>query len=304
MTQQHRCTIAIASRALFDLDESNIIFEKKGVEAYAVYQMEHEQVPLAPGPAFHLVKKLLHINELHGDPLVEVVLLSRNSADTGLRIFNSIEHYALPMTRAVFTGGKDPYAYLEALNAHLFLSLNDQDVRDALKKGFAAARLLAGPNDCKDTLDQVRVAFDGDAVLFSDQAERVYQQSGLDVFLDKENKADQLPLPYGPFKGFLQSVCEIQNLFPRDCCPIRTALVTARSAPAHRRVIHTFRHWNIRIDEVFFLGGYHKASYLKAFKADIFFDDQKKHCQLASEHAVSCGHVPNGICNRDERSDT
>ena len=293
------CTIAIASRALFDLDEGNEIYKKKGVQAYAEYQTANEHKPLEPGPAFHLVKKLLHINILHGSPLIEVVLLSRNSADTGLRIFNAIEHYGLSITRAVFTNGKDPYAYLDPLSAHLFLSLNNQDVRDALKLGFAAAMLFASSAHQEEACQQVCIAFDGDAVLFSDQAEQVYQNEGLQGFLSQEHKKANEPLPYGPFKGFLLSLCEIQKLFSDDECPIRTALVTARSAPAHRRVIQTFRHWNIRIDEAFFLGGYDKAKYLKAFKADIFFDDQKKHCQSATDHSVSSAHVPNGICNEE-----
>ncbi len=291
-----KLVIGISSRALFDLDDSHSIFEEKGIEAYLQHQIAHENNILEPGVAYNLVKKLLAI--LHpqtGEPLVEVILLSRNSADTGLRIFNSIQQHELPITRAVFTNGESPYKYVTAFGADLFLSAHSDDVRRALLAHCAAATLLPSHSQ-PTTASQVRIAFDGDAVLFSDEAERVFQAHGLDAFRDSESKAAKKPLQEGPFKGFLKALQRIQNLFPAERCPIRTALVTARDAPAHERVIQTLRAWDIRIDEALFLGGLPKGEFLKAFEADIFFDDQKGHCHSASEH-VATGHVPHGIVN-------
>lgn len=292
----HKLIVAISSRALFDLDESNQVFETLGVEQYARYQIEHENEILRPGVAFPLVKKFLNLNQ-YGD-LVEVILLSRNSADTGLRIFNSIEHYGLAITRAAFTGGQSPYQYVSAFGSHLFLSVNSQDVADALKSGCAAATILPS-NNADHHANELRFAFDGDAVLFSDEAERVFQEQGLNAFTSSEKLAAQQPLLGGPFKGFLSALQKLQHHLPKDNCPLRTALVTARQAPAHERPIRTLRSWQIRIDEALFLGGLDKSEFLHAFGADIFFDDQPGHCDRARAR-VATAHVPHGLLNSSD----
>ncbi|MBU2710745.1 5'-nucleotidase [Zooshikella harenae] len=293
-----KLVIAVSSRALFDLDEGHHIFLEEGLDAYSEYQIAHENEILAPGQAFPLVKKLLSINQqLPGDPRVEVILLSRNSADTGLRVFNSISHYQLPIERAAFCGGRSPYRYVSAFGCHLFLSTHAEDVCSALQAGYAAATILPTPRKAQQADGgELCFAFDGDAVLFSDEAERIYKSSGLAAFSASEKAAANEPLSGGPFKAFLSALHNLQQQFPPNECPIRTALVTARSAPAHERVIKTLREWNIRIDESLFLGGLTKAAFLKAFHADVFFDDQTVHCESASEH-VTTGHVPHGIAN-------
>lgn len=286
--------VAISSRALFDLDESNEIYENDGLGAYAKYQIAHENEILKPGVAYPLVKKFLHLNRK--EKLVEIILLSRNTADTGLRIFNSIQHYKLDITRAAFTGGEGPYRYISAFGSHLFLSANHEDVKNALEANCAAATILPSSQSELEKYDELRIAFDGDSVLFSDDAEKIYQEHGLKEFAKSEKQEAHTPLPGGPFKGFLAALHEIQNRFPFKECPIHTALVTARSAPAHERVVRTLRAWNIRIDEALFLGGLSKGEFLKAFGADIFFDDQHGHCESARQH-VTTGHVPHGIIN-------
>jgi 5'-nucleotidase len=291
-----KLVIAISSRALFNLDDSHKVYIEEGLEAYARYQVEREDEVLAPGDAFPMVQKLLRLNEsLGGEPRVEVILLSRNSADTGLRVFNSIEHYGLNITRAAFCSGSSPYRYISAFGCHLFLSTDGEDVRHALEHGVAAATLMAS-NSKTDHEDELRFAFDGDAVLFSDEAEQVFKRQGLSAFSESEKASAKTPLSGGPFKAFLAALHGLQSEFTEDQCPIRTALVTARSAPAHERVIRTLRAWNIRIDESLFLGGLSKGAFLKAYGADVFFDDQQMHCDSASEH-VATGHVPHGIAN-------
>jgi len=295
-----KLVVAVSSRALFDLDESHAIFEKEGVDAYCRHQVEHEDVPLHPGVAFSLVKKLLALNERDpANPRVEVILLSRNSADTGLRIFNSIQHHQLNIGRAAFTRGESTHPYISAFGAHLFLSAEPDDVRKALEAGFAAATILPSASTSstgRSNPSQLRIAFDGDAVLFSDESERIFKRDGLDAFQSNEVTAAKQPLPGGPFKSFLAMLHQIQLDYPADTSPIRTALITARGAPAHERVIRTLRAWNIRIDEALFLGGKDKGEFLKAFGADIFFDDQQKHCESARQH-VATGHVPHGVAN-------
>jgi 5'-nucleotidase len=291
-----KLVVAISSRALFNLDDSHAVFERDGVEAYCAYQIENENTPLLPGTAFPLVKKLLALNGDNLDnPRVEVILLSRNSADTGLRVFNSIKHHNLNITRASFTRGESTHKYIPAFGADLFLSSNPEDVQQALAAGHAAATIL--PSNVElNTSEQLRIAFDGDAVLFSDESERIFKQQGLKAFSANELAAANQPLTGGPFKGFLAALHAIQAEYPSEQSPIRTALITARSAPAHERVIRTLRAWNIRIDEALFLGGMDKGAFLKAFGADIFFDDQKQHCESAREH-VATGHVPHGVAN-------
>lgn len=291
-----KLVIAISSRALFNLDESHKVFETEGLEAYQQYQITHENEALAPGDAFNLVKKLLALNILLDTPRVEVILLSRNSADTGLRIFNSIEHYGLPITRAAFCGGHNPWRYIAAFNSHLFLSTDGSDVRQALQLGIAAATILPSKTSNISTDGTLKFAFDGDAVLFSDEAEKIYKTAGLDEFARSEKQAANQPLSGGPFKPFLAALQQLQMEFPPGESPIRTCLVTARSAPAHERVVRTLRAWNIRIDESLFLGGMDKGAFLKAFDADVFFDDQQGHCDSARNH-VATGHVPHGVAN-------
>jgi len=298
MADQQRLTIAISSRALFDLEESHLIFETEGVDAYCRYQVERESESLAPGVAFGLVQKLLQLNRSHEQQeQVEVVLISRNNADTGLRVFNSIQHYDLSITRAAFTGGQSPYRYVKPFNAHLFLSADPQDVSNALEAGVAAATILPSKSAISTTdAEQLRIAFDGDAVLFSDEAERVYRNHGLEAFAASESAAANDPLPGGPFRDFLAALHRIQARYSQNDAPIRTALFTARAAPAHERVVRTLRAWNIRIDEAVFLGGMDKGEFLSTFGADIFFDDQRGHCDSAREH-VPTGHVPHGVAN-------
>ncbi len=291
--------IGISSRALFDLGESHDVYESRGLQAYSEYQMEREDQFLKPGVAFPLARKLLALNEDDvGHPGVEVILLSRNSADTGLRIFNTIEHYGLKIERAAFTGGESPYRYMEAYGADLLLSTNAGDVRKALERGYAAATILPGRASGAQSV-QLRIAFDGDAVIFGDEAERVYQERGLDAFSDSEREAAGQPLSGGPFKPVLEALHKIQSAYPIEGNPIRTALVTARSAPAHKRVVLTLREWGIRIDEALFLGGKSKGEFLKTFGADIFFDDQQIHIESAKAHVASA-HVPAGVVNEVE----
>ncbi len=293
-------TVAISSTALFDLGESNRIYEEQGLEAYRHYQIAHEERVLDPGDGFQLVEKLLNINKLLNKHRVEIVLLSRNSADTGLRVFNSIRAYDLDITRAAFCGGESPYRYITAFGCDLFLSTFGDDVRHALEQNVAAAMLMGRKRSSAEGgspgSSLLKIAFDGDSVVFSDEAERVFQSDGLDAFSESEADRAQTPLGGGPFKAFLAALHNLQGEFPEGASPIRTALVTARGAPAHERVIRTLRDWDIRLDESLFLGGVDKTEFLKAFEADIFFDDQTGHCDRAAEH-VATGHVPHGISN-------
>ena len=291
-------TVAVSSSALFDLTESDSIYQQEGLEAYRRYQIEHEEQVLEPGEGFLLVKKLLSLNDQLGDSPVEVILLSRNSADTGLRVFNSIEAHKLNITRAAFCSGDSPYKYIRAFGSDLFLSTNAEDVRQALDQQVAAATLIGSTvaGNRRRFSNQLKIAFDGDSVLFSDEAERVFQESGLDAFSRSEASSAEEPLEGGPFKNFLVALHKLQQQFSNDDLPIRTALVTWRGGPAHERVIKTLRHWDIRLDESLFLGGRDKGEFLKSFEADIFFDDQAVHCENASSHVAS-GHVPSGVAN-------
>ena len=291
-------TVAVSSSALFDLTESDSIYQNEGLEAYRRYQIQHEEQVLEPGEGFLLVKKLLSLNDEIGDSPVEVILLSRNSADTGLRVFNSIEAHKLNITRAAFCSGDSPYKYIRAFGSDLFLSTNAEDVRQALAQKVAAATLIGSTvaGNQRRFSNQLKIAFDGDSVLFSDEAERVFQESGLDAFSRSEASSAEEPLEGGPFKNFLVALHKLQQQFSNDDLPIRTALVTSRGAPAHERVIKTLRHWDIRLDESLFLGGRDKGEFLKSFEADIFFDDQAVHCENASSHVAS-GHVPSGVAN-------
>ena len=290
--------IAISSRALFDLEASHQVYVQQGIDAYCQYQIAHEAEVLEPGVAFSMVKKFLALNSAaeEDQQKVEIVLISRNSADTGLRVFNSVEHYGLGISRAAFTGGQSPYKYVQPFSADLFLSADPDDVRQALNIGIAAATILPSKTDYSET-EQLKIAFDGDAVLFSDDAEKVYQSEGLAAFTETEKSAANNPLPGGPFKPVLAALHRIQDAYGHEKSPVRTALITARAAPAHERVIRTLRAWQIRIDESYFLGGMDKGEFLKTFGADIFFDDQSGHCDSARQY-VPTGHVPSGISNK------
>ena len=293
--QGDHLVVAISSRALFDLADSHRIYEEEGLAAYRSHQIAAENTPLEPGVAFNLVNKLLKLNEILERPAVEVILLSRNSADTGLRIFHSIQHYRLAISRAAFCSGNSPWRYIPAFGSQLFLSLDGADVRQALELGVAAATIVPSAHS-KQSDDHLKIAFDGDAVLFSDEAEKIYQQQGLEGFTRNESEAAREPLEGGPFKPFLAALQQIQTAFPDGEAPISTCLITARSAPAHERVVRTLRAWKIRIDESLFLGGLPKDKFLQAYEADIFFDDHLDHCDAASNH-VATGHVPHGVLN-------
>ena len=289
-------TVAVSSRALFDLDASDAVYREQGLEAYRRYQIDREDEVLTPGEGFPFVEKLLRLNEQLGKRRVDVILLSRNSADTGLRVFNSIREHELDIVRAAFTSGASPYRYAEPFGCDLFLSTEAEDVAGALESGVAAATLLSSRNTANPTR-VLKIAFDGDAVLFSDQAERVYEERGLEAFVETEQQAADRPLDGGPFKPFLTGLHRLQRQFDdASDCPLRTALITARGAPAHERVIKTLRAWEIRLDESLFLGGRDKGEFLRAYEADVFFDDQSGNCAAASQH-VATGHVPHGVRN-------
>ena len=293
-----KLVVGISSRALFDLSESHEIFQNDGVEAYRKYQIKNEDQILVPGEAFNLVNKILKINDFYENKdRVEVILLSRNTADTGLRIFNSIESHELDISRAVFCGGESPYKYVKAFGVDLFLSSSKDDVKMAIQNSVASARIISSKSKKLSKDDALlRIAFDGDSVIFSDETEKIYAKEGLKAFLENERKQKSM-LKAGPFKSFLVELNKLQSELSHVDCPIRTALVTARSAPSHKRVIKTLRNWGVRIDESLFLGGMKKSEFLKSFKADIFFDDQQNNIEDASAKVTSA-HVPFGIKNR------
>lgn len=292
---ENRLVIGVSSRALFDLTIENEIFRTQGVDAYCSYQVEHEKELLKPGNGFRLIEALLNINKISGqEGRVEVIIMSHNSPDTSLRVFNSIAHYGLNISRAVLASGASLAPYLEAFHTDLYLSADEEDVQAAIDCGIAAGIICCDEiktyNDQKE-ISQIRIAFDGDAVLFSDESEQIYREKGLEAFEENERLQADNPLRKGPFAKFLKTISDIQREFSPEQAPIRTALVTARSAPAHERVIRTLRAWNVRIDEAFFLGGITKRDVLKAFGAHIFFDDQAVHTTPASE-VVPSARVP------------
>lgn len=292
---EDKLVVGVSSRTLFDLTYENRIFEEEGVEAYSRYQVEHEEELLRPGPGFPLVRALLNLNELPGmEGRVEVIIMSRNSPDTSLRVFKAIEHYGLRITRAVLAGGASLAPYLKAFKTDLFLSACEEDVQRAIDSNIAAGIICTegiSTYDCEHRIRQIRVAFDGDAVLFSDESERIFQEKGLEAFEENERRNADNPLQAGPFARFLKTLSELQKNYTEADAPIRTALVTTRCAPAHERVIRTLRAWDVRIDEVFFLGGIRKRDVLQAFGAHIFFDDQSVHTLPASE-VVPAARVP------------
>jgi 5'-nucleotidase len=293
-TLQGQLVVAISSRALFDFEEENRVFEGGDDRAYMQLQLQRVEQPARPGVAFSLVKKLLAFNAER--PRVEVVILSRNDPVSGLRVFRSAQHFGLPVQRGVFTRGEPPWRYLRPLAANLFLSTNEADVRSALLAGVPAARVYPQSARASEAHPQeVRIAFDGDAVLFSDEAERVYQSQGLDAFQHHEQERAANPLAPGPFKPLLEALHRLQRE-PVAGMRLRTALVTARSAPAHERAVRTLMDWQIEIDEAMFLGGLPKGIFLREFEPDFFFDDQTGHIENAALH-VPAGHVAHGVSN-------
>jgi 5'-nucleotidase len=303
ITLDGRLVVAISSRALFDFEEENHLFEAGDDRAYMALQNERLDQPAPPGVAFSLVNKLLAFNQAHADagtraaePRVEVVILSRNDPVSGLRVFRSAQHYGLPIERGVFTRGESPWRYLRPLHANLFLSANEADVRQALAAGVPAARVFPLSAHATDAHPhEVRIAFDGDAVLFSDEAERVFQSAGLAAFQRHEAEHSLHPLQPGPFKPLVDALKRLQQVASPHM-RLRTALVTARSAPAHERAIRTLMDWQVEIDEAMFLGGLAKGEFLREFEPDFFFDDQTGHVASAAAH-VPAGHVAAGVSN-------
>jgi 5'-nucleotidase len=291
---QDQLVVAISSRALFDFEEENQIFEAGDDRAYMQLQLQRVEKPARPGVAFSLVNKLLAFND--SKARVEVVILSRNDPVSGMRVFRSAQHYGLTVQRGVFTRGQPPWRYLRPLAANLFLSTNEADVRSALAQGVPAARVYPQSARASATHpSEVRIAFDGDAVLFSDEAERVYQAHGLDAFQNHERDRAATPLEAGPFKPLLHALQRLQQE-PSQTMRLRTALVTARSAPAHERAIRTLMQWQVEVDEAMFLGGLPKGQFLREFEPDFFFDDQTGHIENAAPH-VPAGHVASGVSN-------
>lgn len=295
VTLDGQLVVAISSRALFDFEEENQVFEAGDDRAYMQLQLQRLDRPARPGVAFSLVNKLLAFNR-GGAAQVEVVIVSRNDPVSGMRVFRSCQHYGLPVERGVFTRGTSPWRYLAPLAANLFLSANEADVRSALAAGVPAARVF--PHSARASAahpDEVRIAFDGDAVLFSDEAERVFQRDGLSAFQSHEQAHSGEPLAPGPFKPLLQALHRLQQA-ATGSMRVRTALVTARSAPAHERAIRTLMAWHIDVDEALFLGGLPKGEFLREFEPDFFFDDQTGHVEHAAGH-VPAGHVASGVSN-------
>jgi 5'-nucleotidase len=289
--------VAISSRALFDFEEENKVFEQGDDRAYMKLQLDRLDAPAKPGVAFSLVRKLLAFNTADAQR-VEVVILSRNDPVSGMRVFRSAQHYGLPIQRGSFTRGQPPWRYLRPLNANLFLSTHLSDVRAALDAGVPAAQVYPHSALASEAHPhEVRIAFDGDAVLFSDEAERVFQAEGLSAFQKHESDKAGQPLLAGPFKPVLQALHQLQQA-GTPSMRIRTALVTARSAPAHERAIRTLMDWNIEVDEAMFLGGLPKGEFLREFEPDFFFDDQTGHIESAARHVPS-GHVASGVSNPD-----
>lgn len=283
-----KLVIAISSRALFDLETENKIFEEKGVDEYAKFQLEHEDDILKIGTAYPLIQALLSLNDKFEDPIVEVIIMSRNSPETGLRVFNSIDSHGLNIVRAAFTGGEVIAKYISAFDVDLFLSKNEEDVQDAINNGYAAALIYDSPKHFEPDNNQIRIAFDADAVVFSPESERIFKDEGLEAFQQHEKDNAYTDLHEGPFAKFLRTISLIKE---KDQNLIKIAIVTSRDSPAHKRVIFTLRHWGVKVDEAFFLGGVNKKEVLRAFNAHIFFDDQDVHVKPAST-VIPASRVP------------
>lgn len=304
-----KLVVAVASSALFDLSESHAVFVERGEQAYREYQRQNEAQVLQPGVAFPFIRRLLGLNAVsEGDPPVEVILLSRNDPDTGLRVMNSIESHGLPISRAAFVRGQDPCRYLDPFNASLFLSADESSVSEAIRRGLPAGRVLASDYTDDQGDPGLRIAFDFDGVIADDEAERVFQVGGLAGFQRSESLKALQPHNPGPLKRLLAEIGRLHSLeIERSAVDptyrpyIRIAIVTSRNAPAHRRLVTTLRDWSITVDEAFFLGGMEKNRVLEVFKPHLFFDDQLTHAGPASG-TVPCVHVPFGVTNLREPS--
>jgi len=286
--------IGVSTRSLFNLEKENELFEKEGVEAFRKYQLEHEDETLEPGTAFYLIKNLLKLNKVTDKQVVEVVVMSRNSPETGVRVLNSLVHYGLDITRLAFSGGQPLSPYIQAYSVDLFLSKDHTDVQQIIDSKLCAAAIIYAPPTVQLEDDaKVKIAFDADAVLFSDESEQRYKREGLDAFQQFESENVNIPLEEGPFAVLLKKLSTLQHALPHgiEDSPLRLAIVTARSAPAHMRVIKTLRHWGVYVNETYFLGGLAKDKVLEAFGAHIFFDDQDYHLESASK-VVPSGKVP------------
>lgn len=286
--------VGVSSRALFNLEVENEIFNTQGIAGFRKYQLEHENDPLEPGTAFHLIQSLLHLNETANKRIVEVVVMSRNSPETGVRIMNSLEKYKLDITRMAFSGGESLAPYIDGFDIDLFLSKDLKDVQSVIDaKKCAAAYIYAPPTNFKPSDNRVKIAFDADAVLFSDESELRYKTEGIEAFQKFELENQDVPLGEGPFAKLLIKLSKIQEELPTtiELSSLRIAIVTARSAPSHMRVIKTLRKWGVYVDEAYFLGGLSKDTILKEFGAHIFFDDQETHL-VSSSKVVPSGKVP------------
>lgn len=300
-----RLVIGLASSALFDLQESDDVFRNKGEEVYRQYQRAKQHNPLPKGAAFPFIKKLLSINEINPeDPPIEVILLSRNDPDTGLRVMNSIKGYGLGITRALFLQGRDPHKYINALSIDLFLSANEIDVKQAIHAGYPAGQVLSSHIEDDIISDtELRIALDFDGVIIDDEAEKIYASQGIKKFHQHEaDHANEAHNP-GPLTSFLKKLAIVQtqekNFSESAGCykpKLRISIVTARNAPSHERVINTMREWGITVNEAFFLGGIEKRKVLEILNPHIFFDDQKIHLDPATEILPSV-HIPFGIRN-------
>ena len=305
---EEKLVVGVASSALFDLSESNQIFELKGVTAYREHQQAHIDEPLPKGVAFPFIRRFLSINQVFPDLLpVEVVLLSRNSPETGLRVFRSIEHYGLDITRAAFMGGGSPHEFIDAFNASLFLSAHEPDIQQAIASGFPAGLVLPGTVEDDESDHQLRVAFDFDGVIADDEYEAVYKSGDLASFQAHEQKKQSIPHSPGPLASLFRKLSHLQQLErelllsgnPEQKKILRVSIVTARSAPAHERVLTTLQNWGVDTDEAFFLGGMEKLRILQVLKPHIFFDDQLSHLN-AGEAAIPMVHIPFGVANHQQ----
>ena len=288
--------IGISATALFDLSESDKLFQDEfkkdpdnAIETYRKHMLENEEKKLEEGIGFPLVKALLNLNKYQKSdepPLVEVVVMSRNSPETGIRVLNAIRNIGLNITRSAFTAGESSADYLEAFDVDLFLTTNENDAQKVIDSRVCASAVLSTPPEykCEIPEDQVRIAFDGDAVLFDESSELVYKDQGMKAFHENESTSQNVPMNEGPFANFLKKLSKLQERLPMkvEFSPVRIALVTARNSPSDLRVIKTLRHWGVYVDEAFFLGGVEKSNILKAFKAHIFFDDQDVHLKTSS----------------------
>lgn len=302
--------VGVASSALFDLEASDAVFRRDGEQKYREYQRDHLGDALGPGVAFPFIRRLLALNDLSGDErLVEVVVLSRNDPETGLRVMRSVERHGLDITRAIFMQGRSPYRFMEPLRMSLFLSANGADVREAIRMGFAAGRVVGRAADDGHAADDdggtdLRIAFDFDGVLADDSSERLYQEGTLEAYQANESALADVPLPKGPLAAFLEKINHIQRIedAKHDADPggyerrVRVAVVTARSAPAHERAINSIHQWGLRVNDAFFLGGIDKGPVLGVLQPHIFFDDQRRHVDTASRSTPSV-HIPFGELN-------